>query len=164
MPRLTPYWYRFLLLAARSISLELWYCWVKMVPRLSTSHPNVRLGPEPTGIVEARGPHSKIFDRGRARRKQWRTAGRAKRTLRGVAALGQFLEMCGLPLRYRDCAACHDQSWRKGAPARNLAVATMAIEHSKRQCPAFVADGATRAAAGEWDFHGARHSDALTLR
>src|SRR5688572_3254719 len=54
----------FSLLGTRSIPFELRYCWVKMVPRLSASHPNVRLGLEPTGIVEARGPHSKIFDPG----------------------------------------------------------------------------------------------------
>ena len=59
--------------------------------------------------------------------------------------------MRGLALRQLHGAACHDQGRRKATSAGELAVAAMAIEHSEWQRQAFIADSATRAAAGEWN-------------
>jgi hypothetical protein len=150
----------FSLLGTRSIPFELGYGWIEAIPSLSTSNPDVSLGPEPTGIAETRSLHSDIFHAGRTRRKQRRAAGRTKCPLSRVAAFRELLELRRLALRYPHGAACHDQGWRISAAARNLAVAAMTIEHSKRRRQAFVADGATRAAAGEWNFHAARQSSA----
>ena len=150
----------FLPLDTLSTPLKLGYRGIEIIPRLSACHPDIRLRPEPTGIVQTRGPQGEVLHRGRARRKQRRTAGGTELPFRNLAAVSSLLEMRGLALRQTDGAARHDQARRKATSAGELAVAAMAIEHSEWQRQAFIADSATRAAAGEWNCHGARQGDA----
>jgi len=126
---------------------------------LSACHPEICLRPEPTGIVQTRSSHGKVLDRSRSRRKQRRAATGTELPFRNIAAVSNLLKMRGLALRQLHDTACHDQGRREATSAGELAVAAMAIEHSKWQREAFIADSATRAAAGEWSC-GARQGDA----
>ena len=146
-----------------STPLKPGYRGIEVIPRLSACHPEIRLRPKPTGIVQTRSPYGEVLHRGRGRRKQRRAAGGTELPFRDLAAVSYLLKMRGLALRQLHGAACHDQGGRKATSAGELAVAAMAIEHSEWQRQAFIADSATRAAAGEWNCHGARQVDAQQL-
>ena len=102
------------------------------IPRLGTPNPHVRLGPEAGWIIEACGSDTDVPGPRRARSKQRRTAMRTELASCGVATFGHLLVGSRLASRNVHGVPRHDEGWRIGTAACNLAIAAMAIEHPHR--------------------------------
>jgi hypothetical protein len=144
--------------ARTSVSREPGNLRVRTIPWLRTCQPDIRFGLVPARIVQARRLHTDSLRASRARREQRRTACGAIAPRCCVAALGELLERRWIALRKLHGVARHDDGCRERATASDLAVAAVAIHHSKRWRKTFVAHRATRTPAGKRNTHNWCHA------